>query len=232
MNIDFVRVTTLPLLLGLAALAQAPQETPKITNDPFPEPIQAKEGVITVRFVEFASLPDIPGQAQPARMMTLVNEPGTRRLFVNDMRGPLYSVSYDGKTVTKYLDVNAEEWGVKVNSTGNERGMQSFAFHPQFSQRGTRGFGKFYTYTDTSNITPAADFKPGGGSHTHDTVLLEWTAKNPAASTYDGGSPRELVRFEQPFANHNGGHLMFNPLATANSPDFSLIYMGLADGGS
>ena len=47
---------------------------------------------------------------------------------------------------------------------------------------------------------------PRGGMDTHDTVLLEWTAKNPAAATYDGGPPRELFRFRQPFANHNGGH--------------------------
>jgi hypothetical protein len=162
----------------------------------------------------------------------MIDEAGTHRLFVNDMRGPLYSVSYDGKTVTKYLDVNAPDWGVKVQSGGAERGFQSFAFHPQFNRSGTRGFGKFYTVTDTANTTPPADFKPGGGSHTHDSVLLEWTAKNPAAATYDGGAPRELMRIEQPFSNHNCGHLTFNPLASANSADFGLLYMGFADGGS
>ena len=31
-----------------------------------------------------------------------------------------------------------------------ERGFQSFAFHPQFNQRGAGGYGKIYTYTDTS----------------------------------------------------------------------------------
>ena len=81
-------------------------------------------------------------------------------------------------------------------------------------------------------MTGAADFKPSGGNHTHDSVLLEWTAKDPTAKTYDGGAPRELIRIEQPFANHNCGHLTFNPLATANSADFGLLYMGFADGGS
>jgi hypothetical protein len=234
MNIHNFRVIVTALLLASAVTAQAPQasQPPKRTNDPFPDPIPATEGVVAVHFIEFASVPDIPGQAQPARMMTLLDEPGTQRLFVNDMRGPIYSISYDGKTVTKYIDINAEEWGVKVNSNGAERGMQSFAFHPQFSRSGTRGYGKFYTLTDTANTTPPADFKPNGGTHTHDTVLLEWTAKNPAATAYDGGSPRELIRFEQPFANHNGGHLVFNPLATPSSADFGLLYMGFADGGS
>jgi glucose/arabinose dehydrogenase len=81
-------------------------------------------------------------------------------------------------------------------------------------------------------MTAAADFNSGGETRTHDTVLLEWTAKNPAAGAYDGGAPRELMRFAQPFGNHNGGQLAFNPLATPGSADFGLLYMGAADGGS
>ena len=110
--------------------------------------------------------------------------------------------------------------------------MQSFAFHPQFSERGTRGFGKFYTLTDTANTKPTPDFRPLGGTRTHDTVLLEWTAKTPTADAYDGGPPRELMRVEQPFANHNGGLLAFNPTAAAGAPDYGLLYMSFADGGS
>ena len=110
--------------------------------------------------------------------------------------------------------------------------MQSFAFHPQFNQAGAPGFGRFYTYSDVANTTSAPDFKPRGDTRTHDTVIHEWTAKNPAAATYDGGPPRELVRFAQPFANHNGGLVAFNPLATAGSKDFGLLYVTLADGGS
>jgi len=76
------------LLVASSALAQKP-------DDPFPTPIPASEGVVRVNVTEFASIPDVEGQA--ARMMLLVDEPGTRRLFVNDMRGPIYSVRYDGK---------------------------------------------------------------------------------------------------------------------------------------
>ena len=61
------------------------------TADPFPDPIAAVEGVIPVSFVEFASVPDAGGQA--ARMMLLLDEPGTRRLFVNDMRRSTASVT-------------------------------------------------------------------------------------------------------------------------------------------
>jgi hypothetical protein len=217
------RAIVAALLTASPAIAQTP-------TDPFPTPIAAADGVIRVKFVEFASIPDLDGQA--ARMMLLVDEPGTRRMFVNDMRGPLYSVSYDGKNVRLYLDINTPAWGVRVQSQGNERGVQSFAFHPQFNQAGTRGFGKFYTYLDTANTAPMPDFRPNGGTRTHDTVLLEWTAKTPGAAAYDGGPPRELIRFEQPFANHNAGQLAFNPLASAGSGDFGLLYIGFADGGS
>src|SRR5687767_8900154 len=110
----------------LAALLLATSAFAQTANDPFPKPIAATDGVIKVSFVEFVSIPDIDGVA--ARTMLLSDEPGTRRMFVNDMRGPLYSVSYDGKTVVQYLDLNAPAWGVNVQSTGRERGFQSFAF--------------------------------------------------------------------------------------------------------
>ena len=218
-----IRTFFAALLVTSPAFAQT-------ANDPFPRPISTADGVIRVTAVEFASVPDVGGE--PARMMLMSHEPGTRRFFVNDMRGPLYTVSEDGKSVGLFLDINAAQWGVRVQSMGNERGFQSFAFHPQFNQTGSRGFGKFYTYTDTTNTMPPPDFTPGGGNNTHDTILLEWTAKTPAAATYDGGPPRELIRLRQPFANHNAGQLAFNQDAAPGSADFGLLYMSIADGGS
>ena len=200
------------------------------TNEPFPQPIARREGVITVTLREFASLPDIDGVA--ARMMTLVEEPTTQRLFVSDMRGPLYALSADGKTVTPYLDTNDPKWGVPVQSQGRERGVQSIVLHPQFAQAGTRGFGKLYTFTDTSNQTPAPDFTTQGEKTTHDTVLLEWAAKTPGAATYDGEAPRELFRLRQPFGNHNGGMIGFNPIVRSDAAEFGLMYVGIGDGGS
>ena len=57
-----------------AAAAAAGQTT----DDPFPDPIPAADGVVTVGVVEFAALPFVDGA--PPRMMRLVDEPGTRRL--------------------------------------------------------------------------------------------------------------------------------------------------------
>ena len=73
------RVLALTLLVACCALAQ--------TIDPFPKPIADNGEPLRVNLAEFATVPDVGGE--PARMMLLVNEPGTRRLFVNDMRGPL-----------------------------------------------------------------------------------------------------------------------------------------------
>ena len=214
------------VLPGLLAATPALAQT---TNDPFPDPIEAVEDVIVVDFVEFATIPDIDGET--ARVMIMVDEPGTSRMFVNDMRGPIYSVSHDGQTVTRYIDID-DGWGVSVNSSGRERGMQSFAFHPQFGQAGTPGAGKFYTWTDSSNMDPEPDFVAGGDGNTHDTVLMEWTARTPDSATYDGPPPRELMRFEQPFGNHNGGQIGFNPFASPGDADFGMLYVGIADGGS
>ena len=217
--------------LGAAAIALAASAAAgQTTNDPFPDPIPATDGVVTVGVVEFAALPFVDGQ--PPRMMRLVDEPGTGRLLVNDMWGLVYTVSYDGGTVTQYLDLTQQRWGLDVEASRRERGFQSFAVHPQFGEPGTPGFGKLYTYTDTSNTAPPADFVPDGGSDAQDTILLEWTAMDPTAAVYDGGPPRELLRVEQPFRNHNGGQLGFNPLAAPGDPDFGLLYVGSADGGS
>ena len=222
--------SALQLALALGGTLIASPALAQTSQDPFPEPLPASDGAIRVGYTEFATLPDIDGA--PARMMLMLDEPGTRRLFVNDQRGPIHTVSYDGRSVTLYVDASDPKWGVGVQSRGRERGMQSFALHPQFAQAGTPGYGKLYTWSDVIDTTPRADFLPSGGGNTHDIVLHEWTARNPAAATYDGGPPRELMRFQQPYGNHNGGQIAFNPLARPGQPDFGLLYIGNGDGGS
>src|SRR5919106_1014749 len=107
-------ILVLALLAASAAQAQPPAAPPAQqpaaplppgqSNDPFPAPIPERDSVIRVNAREFATLPDIDGVA--ARMMTLQDEPGTRRIFVNDMRGPIYGLSYDGASVGLYVDIN------------------------------------------------------------------------------------------------------------------------------
>ena len=218
------------MLFGLGLILAVAPARAQTGQDPFPDPLPATDGVIRVGYTEFATIPDINGVAP--RMMRLVDEPGTRRMFVNDQRGQLYTVSYDGRAVALYLDMTDSSWGVGVQSQGRERGVQSFAFHPQFAQAGTPGHGKFYTWSDVRDTTPPADFLPSGGGNTHDMVLHEWTARTPGAARYDGARPRELMRFQHPYQNHNGGMIAFNPLARPGQPEFGLLYIGNGDGGS
>jgi glucose/arabinose dehydrogenase len=244
-TVSIVVIATFAFLQSYTAYAQsqAPNPAPPAppapaqplppgqTSNPFPQPIIANQGIITVRLREFASLPDIENIA--ARAMTLVEEPGTRRLFVSEMRGVLYAVSMDGRSVAPYIDLRDPRWSVAVQSVGRERGLQAFAFHPQFAQGGAPGYGKFYTWMDiVANPAATADFTTASPTSTHDTVMLEWTARNAAAATYDGAAPRELFRLRQPFANHNGGMIAFNATARPGTPEFGLLYVGVGDGGS
>jgi len=119
-----------------------------------------------------------------------------------------------------------------VQSQGRERGLQSFTLHPQFAQAGTPGFGRFYTYTDIETKPSEPDFTTPNAASTHETVLHEWKARTPGAAAYDGEAPRELFRLRQPFANHNGGAIAFNPTARLGGADFGLLYVGVGDGGS
>lgn len=216
------RLTTLAaLLLSLTGC--------RTSGDPYPEPIEATENVIVVGYVDFAVVPESDGRV--ARPMLMVEDPANDRFFVNDMRGPLHTVTDEGD-VRPYLDLNDPRWERPVESAGRERGFQSFALHPQFAVPGAPGQGRLYTWSDTEDTGPEPDFVPGGGDDTHDTVLLEWTASDPTAAVYDGGPPRELLRLEQPFGNHNAGHMAFNPLAGPGDADYGMLYVGVADGGS
>ena len=153
--------------------------------DPFPVPLPPAAGV-TVSIAEFASLPDLDGQ--PAQMMHLVDESGTQRLFVNDMRGPLYSISYDGRTVLPYLDLGSPRWALALYIDSTNRGFRSFAFHPQFNTPGSPGYGKFYILADTHNASPSGQGATNSEGLRY-SILLEWSAQDPTAVLYDGGPP-------------------------------------------
>lgn len=214
------------LLAAMAALA--PALACQTTDAPVPTTLPV-DGALVVGVELFATLPDVDGE--PARMMDMEWEPSTGRYFVNGMRGPIWSVDADGTTVVEYVDIDAEAWGVGVESGGRERGFQNFAFHPDFGREGSPGFGRFYTWTDTERTDPVEDYGPATDDETHHTVLLEWRALDPSAATYDGGPPRELLRIRQPYGNHNAGDAAFRSVGP-DDPDYGLLYVGVADGGS
>jgi glucose/arabinose dehydrogenase len=78
-------------------------------------------------------------------------------------------------------------------SVGGERGLLSIAFHPDFPADRRL----YASFTD----------------HQGDSRVVE----------IGQGSERELIRVDQPYENHNGGHILFGP--------DRLLYLGLGDGG-
>ena len=212
----------------VACLIVACAAAPVAGQDYFPEQVPVGSADVGIR--DFARLPN-SGEGLPARMSVMTSDP-SGRLFVNDQRGPLYTVSDDGATVTPYLDLSAYD-ELAVELFRGEQGFQSFAFHPDFLNAGTAGYGRFYTLSSTSNTDPAVDFEPGGNA-THHEILLEWQTATPEAGTFtpaDADRPyREVMRIKQPFANHNGGLIAFN--TTDDPSDRGNLYVALGDGGS
>ena len=198
-------------------------------QDRFRTPIPASD--LSVLIEDFATVPDSRTR-QPPRLSVLTPDP-TGRLFVNDQRGPLYTIDSTGSNVTEYLDLR-DFPELRITSTF-EAGFQSFAWHPDFANEGTDGFGRFYTIHSSNNTSSPPDFDPGGSTSFH-TLLLEWHTETPETSTFapvDPAQPyREVLRFKQPFGNHNAGLIAFNPTAEATETDYRNLYIALADGGS
>jgi len=187
--------------------------------------------VFAVEVADFARLPDAsPGS--PARASVLTSDPAGR-LFVNDQHGPLYLVSDDGALVREYLDLrDYPELGLV---SGGDRGVQGFAFHPDFHTAGAPGFGRFYTIHSSNDDSRAPDFSIGGENNLR-TVLLEWRTDDPNAVPFapaDGEAPwRELLRLNQPFSNHNAGNIAFDPLSRPGDDTYGALYIALGDSGS
>jgi glucose/arabinose dehydrogenase len=133
-----------------------------------------------------------------APLLVTAAEDGSGRLFVLEQVGRIRVVA-DGRLLAEpFLDL-----GDRVVS-GGEQGLLGFAFHPLFERNGRF----FVDYTDTSG----------------DTVVAEYRVSDEDADRADPGSERVLLQIDQPFANHNGGHLAFGP--------DGYLYVATGDGGS
>ena len=189
---------------------------------------------VTVGIEDYATIPGVaPGV--PARMSVMTADPAGR-LFLNDQRGPLFTVDRDTRSVTQYLSLADDAAYPTLDlRTGAEPGFQSFAFHPDFYNDAAAGFGRFYTIHSSDNTAPTPDFNPGGSTVFH-SVLLEWNTDTPGAATFqaaDAGQPfREVARFKQPFGNHNAGLIAFNTSVGPGDADRNNLYVALGDGGS
>ena len=122
---------------------------------------------------------------------------GSGRLFIVEQRGRVLVMKNGALLSTSFLD-----WRSKV-SCCDERGLLGLAFPKNFAQK-----QHFYiNYTDTSGNSVVSRVRVSG---------------DPDRA--DANSEEVLLQVTQPFANHNGGNLVFGP--------DGLLYIGFGDGGS
>jgi len=232
----FIRPFTVAATVAVLSTAHAASAQPEPLQDPIPESIQ--KGDLAVGVEEFVRLPrtsdsSTGGQTNPAyaRIQFLVPIPdGSGRLVVNDLRGPLYVTDERGAAPSVFLDVRERDIGCDDSMFPNETGLVSVAFHPQFGQSGTPGFGKFYTAYSAGSGSGVANYLDDDAD-SHESVIREWTVTDTNDAVFSGSS-REVFRIGQFAPNHNIGTIAFNPHAEPGTPDYGMLYVCLGDGGA
>jgi glucose/arabinose dehydrogenase len=133
--------------------------------------------------------------ATPVHVTAPRSQPG--RLYVVNQVGVI-RVAINGRLRTApFLDIRS------LVLSGGEQGLLSVAFHPNYAKN--RRF--FVDYTDRSGNTRVVEYRA-----------------NRSRSAALPRSARQLLFVRQPYANHNGGQLVFGP--------DGLLYVGMGDGGS
>jgi len=124
---------------------------------------------------------------------------GGQRLFVVEQPGRVRLIR-DGQLQPKpYLDITDRVLD------GGEQGLLCFVFHPDFANNG-------YCYVNYTRRRPARQ-----------TVVSRFHA-DPRADRVDAATERIILTIDQPYANHNGGQLLFGP--------DGMLYIGMGDGGA
>jgi glucose/arabinose dehydrogenase len=144
--------------------------------------------------------------ASADRPVFLAAAPGDRsgRLFLVEQKGTIRILRAGAAAPepTPFLDLTARSTPVK--SRNSEQGLLGLAFHPTYAQSGRF----FVNFTDREGDTRVVEFRRMAGD----------------PDRADPASEREVLEIDQPYANHNGGHLLFGPDGK--------LWVGTGDGGS
>lgn len=159
-----------------------------------PVPQSVAAGVVLTRVAS--------GLSKPVALAFAPGDPDGR-LFVAEQTGAVRILRNGVVADRPFLDLSARV-SPSANRRNSEQGLLGLAFHPRFAEN-----RRFYVnFTDRKG----------------DTRVLELRASADDPARADPASERELLVVEQPYGNHNGGHLAFGP--------DGLLYVGLGDGGS
>jgi glucose/arabinose dehydrogenase len=152
-------------------------------------------------FVE--KLPD-PSTAQWSLVVSGLEKPvdlqhaGDDRLFVVEQLGVIRVLEAGEFLTEPFLDLRDF-----VDASGSEQGLLGLAFHPNYVENGQF----FVNYTDARGNTVVARFNV-----------------SPNPNLADLNSLRVVIRYNQPYANHNGGGIVFGT--------DGYLYIATGDGGS
>jgi glucose/arabinose dehydrogenase len=125
---------------------------------------------------------------------------GSGRFFVVEQSGVVRIVDAGAVRPTPFLDI------ATLVEAGGEQGLLGLAFPPDYEKS-----GRFYvSYTA----------EEGNG----DSRLVRYKVSATDANVADATSGEVLLTVNQPYANHNGGNIVFGP--------DGYLYFGLGDGGS
>ena len=189
---------------------------------------------VTLQLEHVVDFP-VTGAAPPTRVQEIVDPPdGVERFYAVDTRGVVWVIEDETVRPVPFLDLRDRADAALADG---EAGLRSLAFHPDYQDPSAAGFGKVYTsYTApvASREPDVAVFEqpPGLGAPVFDSVIAEWTLLDPADPlAVDPASKRELLRIEQPFGNHNGNAVVFDPNAAPGDDDYGLLYVAVGDGG-
>ncbi|MGE0868146.1 MAG: sorbosone dehydrogenase family protein [Kofleriaceae bacterium] len=139
----------------------------------------------------------IDGLKRPVLVTTAPGD-ARRRLFIVEQHVGRIRIFEGGKLRAQPF------FQIDELSRGNEQGLLGLAFHPAYATN-----GKLYVnYTDPDD-------------HTH---IVEYRVSASDPDRVDTTTRRELIKIDQPYSNHNGGHLLFGPDGK--------LYTGMGDGGS
>src|SRR5699024_6037543 len=137
-------------------------------------------------------------------------------------------VDKDTGDYVPYLDVREHFIDNFHNHAGLGTGLGFAEFHPDFAENGI--FYTVHTEAGSALEEDVPDF-PGYGSVGFHSVLTEWTATDPSASTFEGTS-REIMRVPYNGRVHTMQQIAFNPTVEQGDPDYGMLYILSGDGGN